>query len=147
MTIRSRYSICGSATPAKSIATSSSRMPITRPSSVPNRRAVFSALTSAITSDTNAWPGSTPPDFLPQPLFGYPFVVETFQIPPLILNDLCLVNPANCERQVNPLPHGEALGPIRRTEARLSGLTVLADQHRVSPCGAYFARSFPEAYT
>ena len=41
-----------------------SRLPITRPSSVPNRRAVFSALTSAITSTTSVWPTSMLPDFL-----------------------------------------------------------------------------------
>jgi hypothetical protein len=52
-----------------------------RPSSVQNRRAAFSALTSAITSATSAWPGSTPPDFLltSKPLSGHPpSVVETF---------------------------------------------------------------------
>jgi len=36
----------------------------TKPSSVQNRRAASSALTSAITSATSVWPGSTPPDFL-----------------------------------------------------------------------------------
>src|SRR6516162_8803441 len=72
MTIPSRYSICDSATPAKSIATSSSRLPITRRSSVPNRRAAFSALTSVITSATSVWPGSTPPDFLPSATLRLP---------------------------------------------------------------------------
>ena len=41
-----------------------SRLPNIRPSWEPNRRAGFSAFKSAITSVTNAWPNSTPPDFV-----------------------------------------------------------------------------------
>jgi hypothetical protein len=52
-----------SATRAMFIATSASRLLTIRPSSVPNRRAAFSALTSAITSVTSAWPNSAPPEY------------------------------------------------------------------------------------
>src|SRR6516164_3414486 len=64
MTVRSSCCTCDSATPAMFIATSISRLPNTRHSWEPNRRAGFSALKSAITSVTNAWPNSTPPDFI-----------------------------------------------------------------------------------
>jgi len=90
MTIRSRSCTCDFATPAMFIVISSCRLPIIRPSSGPNPRAAFSALPSAITSVTSAWPNSAPPDyettFLPEPrpIFG----VKTFQTPLLILNDL-----------------------------------------------------------
>jgi len=62
------------------IVTSSFRLPIIRPSSGPNRRADFSALTSAITSVTSAWPNSTPPDYVTTVLTGDSllFVVKTF---------------------------------------------------------------------
>ena len=80
-------------TPARSIATLNSRPPITTPSWAPHRRAVIFALASAITSATSAWPSSRPPDFAFNSLENPPFVVETFLIPPLILNDLGAINP------------------------------------------------------
>ena len=64
MTVRSSCCTCDSATPAMFIANSISRLPNIRPSWEPNRRAGFSALKSVITSVTNAWPNSTPPDFV-----------------------------------------------------------------------------------
>ena len=54
-------------------------LPSIRPFSVPNRGAAFSALTSAITSVTSAWPNSAPPDYFPTIPGHRPFsVVKTF---------------------------------------------------------------------
>src|SRR5579885_2288569 len=127
MTSPSRCSICDSATPARSIATLSSHLRITKPSSVRNRRADFSALTSAITSAASAWPSCTPPEFHLQDLSEYArFVVETFQTPSLIQNELACRRPQPLRKAglapgpPTPWPRAPPAASASRRDAGLS---------------------------
>src|SRR5215813_12375253 len=109
MTLRSSYSICVSATPPclsllrvhgcqlpglPQCRIEGPLLPLSHPRSLP-LRAYGQAPRRLISS--------------PKPLSEYPsFVVETFDTPSLILNDLSAANPANCERQVN----NQAVWPV-----------------------------------